>query len=227
MYYPDGQILEEVYEYGSFTQSKMYHNNVRCSDCHDVHSIKRRKPGNEICLQCHRADTYDTPAHHFHKKEVDGKPSPGALCERCHMPGRFYMVNDWRLDHSLRVPRPDLSRELGTPNACNAAGCHADKGVEWAVQAFTKWYGLTQKPHYGPILAAGRARQPDAGPLARRPGPGPAPADDRAGHGPGPAAVLPGSRRARPSCGKPSGTRSRSSGPSPQAASRACRPTGR
>ena len=164
MYYPDGQILEEVYEYGSFTQSKMYHNNVRCSDCHDVHSIRRRKPGNEICLQCHRADTYDTPAHHFHKKEVDGKPSPGALCERCHMPGRFYMVNDWRLDHSLRVPRPDLSRELGTPNACNAAGCHADKSVEWAVQAFTKWYGLTQKPHYGPVLAAGRARKADAGP---------------------------------------------------------------
>jgi Tfp pilus assembly protein PilF len=165
MYYPDGQILEEVYEYGSFTQSKMYHNNVRCSDCHDVHSIKRRKPGNDLCLQCHRADTYDTPAHHFHKKEVDGKPSPGSLCERCHMPGRYYMVNDWRLDHSLRVPRPDLSRELGTPNACNAAGCHADKPVEWAVQAFTKWYGLTQKPHYGPILAAGRARKPDAGPL--------------------------------------------------------------
>jgi len=165
MYHPDGQILEEVYEYGSFTQSKMYHNDVRCSDCHDVHSIKRRKPGNELCLQCHRADTYDTPAHHFHKPEVDGKPSPGALCERCHMPGRFYMVNDWRLDHSLRVPRPDLSRELGTPNACNAVGCHADKSVGWAVQSFTKWYGLTQKPHYGPILAAGRARRPGAGAL--------------------------------------------------------------
>lgn len=164
MYHPDGQILEEVYEYGSFTQSKMYHNNVRCSDCHDVHSIKRRLPGNDLCLQCHRADTYDTEAHHFHKQEVDGRPSPGALCERCHMPGRFYMVNDWRLDHSLRVPRPDLSRELGTPNACNATGCHADKSVGWAVQNFTKWYGLTQKPHYGPILAAGRAHQSDAGP---------------------------------------------------------------
>ena len=165
MYYPDGQILEEVYEYGSFTQSKMYHNDVRCSDCHDVHSIRRRKPGNDLCLQCHRGDTYDTPAHHFHKKEVDGQPSPGALCERCHMPGRFYMVNDWRLDHSLRVPRPDFSRQLGTPNACNAAGCHADKGVDWAVANFTKWYGLTQKPHYGTVLAAGRAHQPGAGPL--------------------------------------------------------------
>jgi predicted CXXCH cytochrome family protein len=162
MYYPDGQILEEVYEFASFTQSKMYHNNVRCSDCHDVHSSRRRKTGNDLCLQCHRADTYDTQAHHFHKKEVDGKPSPGALCERCHMPGRFYMVNDWRLDHSLRVPRPDISRDLRTPNACNSAGCHADKSVEWAIQSFTKWYGLTQKPHYGPIIAAARARKPEA-----------------------------------------------------------------
>lgn len=164
MYHPDGQILEEVYEYGSFTQSKMYHNDVRCSDCHDVHSVRRRLEGNALCLQCHRGDTYDTPAHHFHKQAVDGRPSPGALCERCHMPGRFYMVNDWRLDHSLRVPRPDLSRALGTPNACNAPACHDDKGVEWAVQHFTRWYGLTQKPHYGPVLAAGRARSPDAAP---------------------------------------------------------------
>ena len=26
------------------------------------------------------------------------------------------MVVDWRADHSLRIPRPDLSIELGTPN---------------------------------------------------------------------------------------------------------------
>ncbi|MDH4012280.1 MAG: cytochrome c family protein, partial [Desulfobacterales bacterium] len=40
LYFTDGQILEEVYVYGSFTQSKMYRRDVRCSDCHDVHSIK-------------------------------------------------------------------------------------------------------------------------------------------------------------------------------------------
>lgn len=165
LYHPDGQMLDEVYEYGSFTQSKMYHHNVRCSDCHDVHSIKRRKPGNALCLQCHRADTYGTPAHHFHKMEADGRPGPGALCERCHMPGRYYMVNDWRLDHSLRVPRPDLSPESGTPDACNTAGCHPGLSVDRVRQAFTKWYGLTRKPHYGQVLAAGRACQPGAGPM--------------------------------------------------------------
>jgi hypothetical protein len=68
LYFADGQILEEVYAYGSFTQSKMYQRDVRCGDCHNVHSIKRVKEGNDLCLQCHRADDYDTRQHHFHKK---------------------------------------------------------------------------------------------------------------------------------------------------------------
>ena len=68
-YFPDGQILEEVYVYGSFMQSKMYDRGVRCSDCHDVHSCKRVHEGNALCLQCHKAAVYDTADHHFHKKK--------------------------------------------------------------------------------------------------------------------------------------------------------------
>ncbi len=60
LYFPDGQIQDEVYVYGSFTQSKMYRHDVRCSDCHDVHSIKLVQEGNALCLQCHRAAQYDT-----------------------------------------------------------------------------------------------------------------------------------------------------------------------
>ncbi|MGD9054333.1 MAG: multiheme c-type cytochrome, partial [Desulfobacterales bacterium] len=79
LYFADGQILEEVYVYGSFTQSKMYSRNVRCSDCHDVHSIKKVKEGNALCLQCHRAGIYDTKAHHFHKKKGEkGEPIKSA-----------------------------------------------------------------------------------------------------------------------------------------------------
>jgi hypothetical protein len=75
LYFADGQILEEVYVYGSFTQSKMYRREVRCSDCHDVHSIKTIKKGNSLCLQCHRSTVYDTPAHHFHKNKGEkGEP---------------------------------------------------------------------------------------------------------------------------------------------------------
>jgi tetratricopeptide (TPR) repeat protein len=162
LYHPDGQILDEVYVWGSFTQSKMYANDVRCSDCHDVHSLELVHEGNELCLQCHRADAYDSREHHFHKKVHEGRPSEGALCVKCHMPEQPYMVIDERADHSLRIPRPDLSRTLGTPNACSQRGCHGDKPLSWSIDAFTKWYGEAKKPHYGPTLAAARQRRPEA-----------------------------------------------------------------
>jgi tetratricopeptide (TPR) repeat protein len=162
LYHADGQILDEVYVWGSFTQSKMYHNDVRCSDCHDSHSLELRFEGNDLCLQCHRADAYDTREHHFHKKVHEGKPSPGASCVKCHVPEQPYMVIDWRADHSFRVPRPDLSRTLGTPNACSQGGCHDDRPLNWSIDAFTRWYGEAKKPHYGPALLAGREGRPEA-----------------------------------------------------------------
>ncbi len=118
-YFDDGQIKDEVYEYGSFLQSKMYHKQIRCTDCHDPHSLKLKHPGNETCTSCHQhpAGKYDVPAHHRH-----AVGSEGAKCVNCHMPGRTYMELDFRRDHSLRIPRPDLSVEFDTPNACT--GCH-------------------------------------------------------------------------------------------------------
>jgi predicted CXXCH cytochrome family protein len=163
LYHADGQILDEVYVYGSFLQSKMYRNDVRCSDCHDVHSLKLVEEGNDLCLQCHRADAYDTYDHHFHRKEHEGKPSDGGSCVKCHMPESPYMVVDWRADHSIRVPRPDLSVEIGTPNACNHVACHPDQSVEWSAQHFTEWYGKARKPHYGRALQAGRGLEAGAG----------------------------------------------------------------
>ncbi len=173
MYFSDGQILDEVYVYGSFIQSKMHAREVRCSDCHDVHSIRRIKEGNDLCLQCHRAAIYDTRDHHFHKqagetgdpiRAADGEMlfdvGSGARCEGCHMPGRRYMGVDYRPDHSFRIPRPDLSLALNTPNACNR--CHVDKTVQWSVDAMAKWYGKKKRPHYGTILAAGRQQDPNA-----------------------------------------------------------------
>src|SRR6266542_147831 len=170
LYYADGQILEEDYEYGSFLQTKMYDDGVRCVDCHHAHTLKLKAEGNALCVQCHseRADrrfpklipkVYDTPAHHFHKPD-----SPGAQCVECHMPAKNYMVVDPRRDHSFRIPRPDLTIKIGTPNACNA--CHKDKTPRWAADAVAKWYGPNrrQEPHYGEIIAAARAGKPEAVP---------------------------------------------------------------
>jgi len=162
VYHPDGQILEEDYVWASFLQSKMYANGVRCDDCHNVHSLQLHQEGNNLCLQCHQGDTYDTDRHHFHKKTVEGEPSDGALCVKCHMPEQVFMGVDYRADHSIRVPRPDLSLEIGVPNACSQSGCHNDQTIEWAVEANTNWYGAVRKPHFGEALAAAQSGDPAA-----------------------------------------------------------------
>ncbi len=165
-YFPDGQIHSEDYVYGSFTQSLMYRNGVKCSDCHDVHSGKVKYQDNRLCLQCHRAAEYDTYKHYFHKKIGEpGKPlefgngktvkvGAGSLCINCHMPGRYYMGVDFRRDHSIRIPRPDLTVSLGVPNACNQ--CHTNKSAQWAEKYINKWYGISRRPHYGTVMAEGR-----------------------------------------------------------------------
>ncbi|MCZ7566620.1 MAG: tetratricopeptide repeat protein [Burkholderiales bacterium] len=131
LYHPDGQQRDEVYIWGSFLQSKMHRAGVTCSDCHEPHGQKPRAEGNAVCAQCHLAAKYDAPAHHFH--------GSAARCVDCHMPPATFMVVDPRRDHSLRIPRPDLSAALGVPNACT--GCHADKPAQWADEAVRKWYG--------------------------------------------------------------------------------------
>ncbi|MEX1039655.1 MAG: multiheme c-type cytochrome [Pirellulaceae bacterium] len=122
VYHCDGQVLDENYVYGSFLQSKMFHKGIRCTDCHDPHSTKVKFEGNKLCTDCHThpSGKFDTPGHHFH--EVG---STGASCVECHMPETTYMEVDPRRDHSIRVPRPDLSVNLGTPNACTK--CHLDR----------------------------------------------------------------------------------------------------
>ncbi len=158
VYYPDGQILEEDYEWGSFLQSKMYHEGVTCSDCHDPHTAKLPPVSlNAVCGKCHSLQKFGSEEHHHHKVE-----SAGALCVNCHMPTKTYMVVDVRRDHSFRVPRPDFSVAYGTPNACNQ--CHKDKSNSWAADAIVKWYGpdRRQEPEFVGGIDAGRRGLPNA-----------------------------------------------------------------
>jgi predicted CXXCH cytochrome family protein len=150
LYQADGQILDEVFEYGSFLQSRMHERGVVCTDCHDPHSGRLRAEGNALCGQCHRPSQYDTPEHHHHA----GARAPS--CVQCHMLARNYMVVHTRHDHSFRVPRPDLSVSLGTPNTCT--DCHRERSAQWAADAVARWYGPTRQrgPSYAAALAAGR-----------------------------------------------------------------------
>lgn len=136
LYFPDGQQQGEVFEAGSFKQSRMFAAGVGCTDCHDPHSGKLKREGNATCTMCHspagnpRFPTlalkrYDDASHHLHQAGT-----PGSACVDCHMPTRTYMGVHARRDHAIRIPRLDISSELGTPNACDQ--CHAGRGKRWA-----------------------------------------------------------------------------------------------
>lgn len=171
LYHADGQILDEVYVYGSFLQSRMYRRGVRCTDCHDPHRAALRLEGNALCVQCHSAvgnprfpslaqRSYDDASHHDHEPGSDG-----ARCVSCHMPGRTYMGVDVRHDHSFRVPRPDLTEALGVPNACS--GCHANRSAAVLAEQIREW-GIESRaaPDWANVLSQVRLRRLDVEPLA-------------------------------------------------------------
>ncbi len=151
LYHADGQIDGEVFEYGSFVQSRMYRAGVTCSDCHEPHSLKLRAEDNALCGQCHMPAKFDSAEHHHHQPG-----SAGAQCVNCHMPAKTYMVVDRRRDHSIRIPRPDLTESMGVPNACTQ--CHDGKPPDWAARAISGWYphGRQTLGHYATALNAGR-----------------------------------------------------------------------
>ena len=220
LYHADGQIQGEVYEWGSFVQSRMHHAGVTCSDCHEPHRATLRATGNAVCAQCHLPARFDAEGHHHHRPG-----SEAARCVSCHMPARTYMVVDPRRDHSFRVPRPDLSAALGTPNACT--GCHRDRAPQWAADRVE---GLGRDARGRPALRprprrrATRAAGRGAGADRRRDRS--EPARHRARHGP---LALRGVLDARDDArhrGARSPTPTPSSGSGRSGAPRPCRPIG-
>jgi len=166
LYHADGQILDEVYVYGSFLQSKMHASGVTCSNCHNSHSGQLIFDGDAVCTQCHnetgRSEFPSAPLgrfagieHHFHDPE-----SEGARCVNCHMPSRTYMTVDERRDHSFRIPRPDLTALTQAPNACNA--CHSEQSSEWAARTIEEHTQARPEAHFSTVLAAARRAEPSA-----------------------------------------------------------------
>lgn len=147
LYFPDGQIKDEVYVYGSFLQSRMYQSGVSCGDCHDPHSASLRSGAvpSDICSTCHLPERFATAAHHNHQPE-------DVACVDCHMPASTYMGVDDRRDHSFRIPRPDLTIATGSPNACQS--CHTDRDAVWSLSAIDRWYGTDRPPHIGTAIHA-------------------------------------------------------------------------
>jgi predicted CXXCH cytochrome family protein len=172
LYALDGKIKDEVFEHGSFAQSKMFDKGVRCSNCHNPHSTELKTPGNGVCLQCHntagktsvdgvdgkglQAKNYDSIEHTRHTMG-----QPGSQCVDCHMPGKFYMGNDFRHDHSFSIPNPERAKKLGTPDACLT--CHQGKAGDKVTEQFKLWNTTTaQAPRYDESLWLIRNGQPGA-----------------------------------------------------------------
>ncbi len=171
-YYPDGQQRDEDFTWTSFRLSRMGgHGGVTCFDCHDPHTTKTLLPidQNQLCMQCHaapgreqsngvRAAPIDPLAHSHHKEG-----STGNSCVACHMPTTNYMQRAPRHDHGFLIPDPLLNRELGIPDACSR--CHADKPVEWSIEAAEKWYGDrmdTRQRRRTRAIVAAQAGRPEA-----------------------------------------------------------------
>ena len=70
------------------------------------------------------------------------------------------MVVDPRRDHSIRIPRPDLTVTLGVPNACNH--CHEDRDAAWAAEQTARWHGApgAGQQDWAEAFAAARAGDP-------------------------------------------------------------------
>lgn len=154
-WYPDGQVRDELFEEIAFRSSAMHEAGVTCADCHDPHTGALREEGDALCVSCHATrEGWQTHDHH---------PEGSVACVDCHMPATTYMQRHRRRDHGLRIPDPALSRELGTPLACDA--CHD------AVRVPEGWWpGLVTRPHraVARALAASRRGEGPEAQLAAR-----------------------------------------------------------
>ena len=167
IFYPDGQVRDEDFNYTSLLTSRMGGKaGVTCLDCHDPHTGKPKLTvtDNSICLQCHgpsprnNAPIIDPLKHSHHQAG-----STGNQCVTCHMPTTTYMQRDPRHDHGFLKPDPLLTKELAIPNACNR--CHTDQTVDWSIGFVDTWYGAKMESRQRArtrIVVAAQANQPEA-----------------------------------------------------------------
>ncbi len=125
-----------------FVQSNMYHRQLRCFDCHEVHSNQNEsnliEKGNALCLSCHTkenpAGLKGTVSEHTHHAEG----SKGSECTACHMPRIEQTLKDaFVSSHTFRFITPVETDRSGIPNPCTS--CHKDKSTAWATAELRSW----------------------------------------------------------------------------------------
>jgi predicted CXXCH cytochrome family protein len=146
-FFPDGSAHKNRMQGNDFVQSNMYHRELRCFDCHHVHSNQNPSnliaTGNQLCLNCHTRDNpaglKGTVAEHTHH----AANSAGSQCTACHMPNIAQTLPNPKdgtvfvASHTFRFLSPTLTELSGVPNPC--IGCHKDKTNAWATQQLRSW----------------------------------------------------------------------------------------
>jgi predicted CXXCH cytochrome family protein len=142
--YPDMTAHKNRMQGNDFIQSTMYRRELRCFDCHNVHSNANgsnlKAVGNALCLRCHAASMQNaaglkgTVAEHTHHAEG----SKGSQCVACHMPQIEQTIKDnFVASHTFRFITPTLTDQSGVPNPCTS--CHTDKTTAWAAKQLQGW----------------------------------------------------------------------------------------
>lgn len=162
-YWPDGLIRQQTYPYIQFASSRCFRmGGLTCTGCHGAHGGERPvdlitdsgKGG--MCGRCHPQIMADVGAHSHHNPG-----GPGSDCNACHLP-ELHLSQMSVTDHRIANPAPELTVRLGIPNACNQAGCHADKTAGWASEWSRRWYGDYQDAMVTRAQAVQWGREGDA-----------------------------------------------------------------
>ncbi len=147
VFWPNGMQRDEDYCETGLRLSRMGQAGVTCLDCHDPHTatLKLTQEDNAVCLRCHAGGTIvgntKAPVIDMATHTPCPQGSKGARCVECHMPESPYMARDPRRDHSFNSPDPQMSVELGIPNACTM--CHRDMDDRKAAEIVASFYRPT------------------------------------------------------------------------------------
>ena len=142
-HFADGTAHKNRMQGNDFVGSLMYARGVTCFSCHDAHGTENnallRKPGNDLCLDCHGPSSPNGPhaasiEEHTHHKAG----STGNECVGCHMPKIQQTIADVNVrSHTFKFIPPSATETMKIPNSCNT--CHTDKTVQWTKDTLKAW----------------------------------------------------------------------------------------
>ena len=143
---PDTTQHLTSYQYpGHVLTAGFARNLLRCNDCHAPHGLEARDKDGASAAGADSNKQCTTRCHEDlvvpKKMAAHSNHSASIRCVDCHMSYSWIGDDEKRRqrtsDHSITMPHPQETIDVGTPNACNT--CHKDKTPQWSLAALKKW----------------------------------------------------------------------------------------